>query len=97
MRSWEYSPLHFLSIAFYNLSTKQVPYQVTKPLHHSQQVIQHNDDGSAVMQVEVVLNFEIERDLISYGEGLKVLYPRILVKHISNRLKVAAEQYETNL
>lgn len=85
------------SVVKFLVAPEQVPYLVTKPLHHSQQVIQHNDDGSAVMQIEVVLNFEIERDLISYGEGLKVLYPRILVKHISNRLKAAAEQYETNL
>lgn len=82
------------SVVKFHVSPEQVPYVTTKPIHHSQQIIQRNDDGSAVMQIEVVLNYEIEKEFISFGEGIKVIYPRILVRHIGNRLKAAAEQYD---
>lgn len=70
------------------------PYIETKPLHESQMVIERHEDGSAIFQIEVVLNYEIERDLISYGQNIKVLSPRILVKHVSTRLRAAAAQYD---
>ncbi len=72
---------------------EQVPYIETKPLHKSQMVVERNEDGSAVFQLEVVLNFEIERDLLSYADGIKVLSPEILVKRMRNRLSAAYGQY----
>ena len=71
----------------------QVPYIETKPLHKSQFVVQRNEDGSAIFQMEVVLNYELEKDLLGFGEGVKVLSPRILVHNISRRLRQAAENY----
>ncbi len=75
-------------------SKEQVPYIETKPLHNSQKIIEINGDGSAVFQIKVILNFEIERDLLSYGEGIKVITPRILVRHIERRLRAAAAMYD---
>ena len=71
----------------------QVPYIETKPLHKSQFVVQRNEDGSAIFQMEVVLNYELEKDLLGFGEGVKVLAPRQLVHNMSKRLKQAAENY----
>lgn len=71
----------------------QVPYIETKPLHKSQFVVQRNEDGSAIFQMEVVLNYELEKDLLGFGEGVKVLSPRILVHNMSRRLRQAAENY----
>ena len=71
----------------------QVPYIETKPLHKSQFVVQRNDDGSAIFQMEVVLNYELEKDLLGFGEGVKVLAPRQLVHNMSKRLRQAAENY----
>ena len=73
---------------------EQVPYIETKPLHKSQFVVQRNDDGSAIFQIEVVLNYELEKDLLGFGEGVKVLSPRILVHNISKRLLRAAQNYQ---
>ena len=72
----------------------QVPYIETKPLHKSQFVVQRNDDGSAIFQMEVVLNYELEKDLLGFGEGVKVLAPRQLVHNMSKRLRQAAENYK---
>ena len=71
----------------------QVPYIETKPLHKSQFVVQRNEDGSAIFQMEVVLNYELEKDLLGFGEGVKVLSPRLLVHNMSKRLRQAAENY----
>ena len=37
---------------------------------------------------------ELEREFISFFNGVKVLSPRILVKHVSRKLKDAADMYE---
>ena len=57
----------------------QVPYIEIKPLHKSQFVVQRNEDGSAIFRMEVILNYELEKDLLEVGEGVKVLSPRLLV------------------
>ena len=71
-----------------------VPYIETKPLHKSQFVVQRNEDGSAIFQMEVVLNYELEKDLLGFGEGVKVLAPRQLVHNMSKRLTQAARNYQ---
>ena len=72
----------------------QVPYIETKPLHKSQFVVQRNEDGSAIFQMEVVLNYELEKDLLGFGDGVKVLAPRQLVHNMSKRLTQAARNYQ---
>ena len=72
----------------------QVPYIETKPLHKSQFVVQRNEDGSAIFQMEVVLNYELEKDLLGFGEGVRVLSPRLLVHNMSKRLTQAARSYQ---
>lgn len=68
------------------------PYVLTKPLHPSQKVLEHTIEG-VVIQIDVVLNFELEREIIGFGDGVKVLAPRLLVSHIRKRLASAAAQY----
>lgn len=68
------------------------PYVVTKPLHHSQQVLKEDDEG-ILIRIDVVLNFELEREILGFGESMKVLAPRILQSSIKRRLKKANELY----
>lgn len=72
----------------------QVPYIRTKPLHKSQMVIEVDEDGNAIFQIEVILNYELEKDLLGFGEGIKVLSPKALVDSIAKRIKAAAKYYE---
>ena len=72
---------------------RQVPYIETKPLHKSQFVVQRNEDGSAIFQIEVVVNYELQKDLLGFGETIKVLSPKSLVRTMSERLGQAAENY----
>lgn len=78
----------------FEANAEMAPYIETKPLHQSQMVVQRNEDRSAIFQIEVILNFELERDLLAYADNIKVLSPTRLVNHIKTRLKTAAAKYE---
>ena len=77
----------------FRVKAAQVPYVTTKPLHHSQQEVRRDDDGSALFSIDVIPNFELERDILGFGEGITVISPIHLAKKIRQRLKDALEQY----
>lgn len=76
---------------------KQVPYIETKPLHRSQMVLERREDGSALFQLTVCVNYELEKSLLEFGEGVKVIAPKTLVSRIHSRLKQAVSLYEGEL
>lgn len=69
------------------------PYVITKPIHHSQQILKEDETGVTI-RIDVVLNFELEREILGFGECMKVLAPRILASRIKKRLAHAAELYQ---
>ena len=80
----------------FQVSAQQVPYVITKPLHQSQKEISRMEDGSVVFSIDVIPNFELERDLLGYGESITVISPVHLVEKLRNRLKSSLEKYENN-
>jgi predicted DNA-binding transcriptional regulator YafY len=76
-----------------HVKKEHAPYVLTKPLHHSQRLVSEDADG-IVIRIDVVLNFELEREILGFGESMKVLEPRILAGRIRRRLKIAAQRYE---
>ncbi len=68
------------------------PYVLTKPLHPSQQVLKEDEKG-IIIRIDVVLNFELEREILGFGEFVKVLAPRLLVSRIEKRVKRALGHY----
>lgn len=71
----------------------QAPYVLTKPIHHSQALLSTAADGITI-RIDVVLNFELEREILGFGDYMKVLYPRILASRIKRRLDAAAGYYD---
>lgn len=69
------------------------PYVLTKPIHQSQQLLRESEDGSIIVRIDVVLNFELERELLGFGDFIKVLAPRILVSRLKQRLEKTISQY----
>jgi len=69
------------------------PYVITKPLHHTQELIAEKEK-TTVFRIDVVLNFELEREILGFGECVKVLGPRILAQRIKKRLQKAKSLYE---
>jgi predicted DNA-binding transcriptional regulator YafY len=75
-----------------HVEKQHAPYVLTKPIHHSQQLLGEDATG-IVIRIDVVLNFELEREILGFGECVKVLAPRILQLKIGKRLQHAAERY----
>jgi len=75
-------------------NARNTPYIETKPVHSSQMVVERKEDGSAIFQINVCHNFELEKVMLEFGEDIKVLSPKSLVTQIRKRLKLAAAQYE---
>jgi predicted DNA-binding transcriptional regulator YafY len=71
---------------------KNAPYVLTKPIHFSQKVEKEDTDGM-IIRIDVVMNFELEREILGFGECMKVIYPRILAARIKKRLNKAIEGY----
>lgn len=72
------------------------PYVLTKPLHPSQVLLQEDEKGNIIIKIHVILNFELEREILSFGEHIKVLAPRILKNRIKKRLEAAHHSYLAN-
>lgn len=68
------------------------PYVITKPLHSSQRLITTNDDGSIVINLFLIENYELERLLLGFGNGLQVIKPQGL----RNRIKAILEKSLAN-
>lgn len=76
------------------VDSDNAPYVITKPLHHTQQVIRHEADG-VVFSIQVIMNFELERELLGFGAKMRVMAPRILVKRMKEQLGRMVEMYES--
>lgn len=75
------------------VSPNQWPYVETKPLHATQRVIEKREDGSVVIQIEVIINWELEQAIMSQGEHMIVLYPDTLRNKLKNRINTALSLY----
>ncbi|NMM49950.1 WYL domain-containing protein [Marinigracilibium pacificum] len=72
------------------------PYVLTKPIHHSQEVINISDEGVTI-KLNVQLNFELEREILGFGDRMKVISPPRLRSIIKQRLNHAIDLYTTEL
>lgn len=72
----------------------QAPYIKTKPIHASQKIVEERKDG-IVFSIDVVPNFELERELIGFSEGLKILSPSGFMRRIRRKVKLMHEVYFT--
>ncbi|MBJ6118095.1 WYL domain-containing protein [Pontibacter sp. BT310] len=75
---------------------ENAPYVLTKPLHHSQQLMERTSNG-IIVRLQVQLNFELEREILGFGDCVKVLKPHKLKRRIHEKMCNAAEQYEKEL
>lgn len=75
------------------IDKSNAPYVETKPLHSSQQILNKNEDGSIIIRIDVILNLELEREILGFGECIKVLAPLSLQKRIQYRHFKALNKY----
>jgi len=78
------------------VTNQHAPYIETKPLHHSQQVLKRWKD-SILIQITVQLNFELEKEIMGFGDGVRVIAPKRLKKIIYNKYKNTLERYDSRV
>ncbi|RUT69303.1 WYL domain-containing protein [Flavobacterium cupreum] len=70
------------------------PYVLTKPLHPTQRLIKQNDDGTIIVHLLVIPNYEMERLLLGFGCGIEILKPEGLRNRMKKNLQMALEKYK---
>lgn len=78
------------------ISQKQAPYVETKPFHASQKVLERNSHG-ILISLRVQHNFELEKEVLAFADGIKVIAPARLKRNVKERMAHALEQYQTEL
>lgn len=72
------------------------PYIITKPIHHTQQVEDVLPHG-VLISFHVQLNFELEREILGFGERVRVIAPERLKRRIKSCIESALDQYQNEL
>jgi predicted DNA-binding transcriptional regulator YafY len=67
------------------------PYVVSKPLHHSQRVV---DAGNGIVEITVKRNIELDQKVFSYMPDVEVLAPADYRKHIADAIRLNLELYD---
>jgi predicted DNA-binding transcriptional regulator YafY len=70
------------------------PYVLTKPLHASQRLIKENEDKSIIIHLFITPNYEMERILLGFGDGIEILRPENLRNRMKKILQKALSRYE---
>lgn len=70
------------------------PYVLSKPVHFNQEIIRRYKDGSIMIRLTLIINYELKSVLLSYGPGLEIRKPRSLREALSEILSQMAALYE---
>ena len=72
-------------------SKKQYPYIVSKPLHHSQEIV---DDENCILAVEVRPTYEFTQLILSFGKDVKVLETAPYRQEIIDNIRQNLQNYD---
>jgi len=70
------------------------PYVETKPLHHSQKVLERNAEG-IIISLNVQINYELEREILGFGPGMVVLAPESLRRTMQKKFFEGLAGYDS--
>ena len=76
----------------FEISTDQFPYIDTKPIHSSQEVLEVGE-SEVKLSLDVVHNYELERELLSFSPHIKILEPLNLRDKIQQKLELSLKRY----
>ncbi|MDR2037332.1 MAG: WYL domain-containing protein [Bacteroidales bacterium] len=73
---------------------QNAPYVQTKPFHKSQRLIETQEDGAMVFELEVIINQELQREFFGFADTIRILSPPSLADFMAWKYKAAKERYE---
>lgn len=80
-------PVEHIKLQF---TKNRFPYVVSKPIHHSQQVV---DEDQHIISLDVRPNFELEQQIFSFGNDVEVLEPETFRRKMANKIQENYEKY----
>ncbi len=78
------------------IDKSNAPYVFTKPLHHTQEILERLADGTIIIKLHVHINYELERLILGFGSCMEVIKPRILRRNIRRNFEQAVQLYNQN-
>lgn len=73
-------------------TNKLAPYIKTKPIHGSQKKIEETKD-CFIFSIEVIPNYELNKQILSFGDGLEVLEPITIREDVTNLIEISYNNY----
>lgn len=70
------------------------PYVLTKPIHHSQRLIEKTPHG-IIVGITMQWNYELEREILGFGDRARLISPSRLVSRMQRILGETLEAYQT--
>ena len=70
----------------------EYPYVATKPWHGSQKKVAEDKNGVTI-ELDVVINYELEQKILSWGDYVEVIAPASLRENILKRTMKADRKY----
>jgi predicted DNA-binding transcriptional regulator YafY len=64
-------------------------------LHATQKIVAKSSEGIEVT-IEVILNYELEREILGFGDSIVVMKPQRLRERIEKKLSEAVKNYLVN-
>jgi predicted DNA-binding transcriptional regulator YafY len=77
------------------VKNKELPYVLSKPLHRSQQLLQKDVNGGALITIDVKRNTELKQAILSYGGFMEVMKPLDLRKELDEQASLMRQVYDT--
>ena len=74
-------------------SKEKSNYIVTKPLHKSQILLKDFGEQGTLFKMNVIINLELFSVFMSHGDGIRILKPDKIVRHMKNELRKTLDLY----
>lgn len=73
---------------------KAINYIRSKPLHPSMKIKKESDENCLKIELEIIMNYELESLILSFGENVEVIAPIALRDSIKSKLTKALKKYK---
>lgn len=79
-----------------HFDSKTGNYMETKPIHGSQKSKWLKEKTILEVNLDLIINYELERFILSYADSVSVIKPKKLANDVNNRLMSAVKLYKKN-
>lgn len=76
---------------------KCVQHVESKPIHKYQEEIRREKDGSLIIKLTLMVNYELKATILGFGDGVEVLEPASLRDEIRTTQRIAMQNYKSEI